>query len=111
MAIKRKSHIKSLKKIGQESPQSNQLQENVDQALKPIADKAILNGTLIKNVCLYPGKVTEVLHELGRAPLGWLIVRKRQDARIWDVQDYNDTPERTLALVTSHDVQLDLWIF
>lgn len=103
--------LSNLKKIGTDNKDVARLQENVQNAIEPIISKALIDGVLLKNVCLDPGVATEVKHGLGRAPLGWIIVRKREDARVWDVQDFNRNPSRTLSLVASHSVELDIWIF
>lgn len=103
--------LTNFKKLNTKDPQVNKIQENIQNAIEPIILKAILDGVLLKNVCLDPLISNEVVHSLGRAPQGWIIVRKRADARIWDVQDFNRNPSRTLSLTCSHEVEVDLWVF
>lgn len=103
--------VRSLKKLSQASDEASQLQENLEQTLEPIIKSPIIDGVLIKCACLNASTVTAVEHKLGREPLGWIIVRKRGDARIWDLQDDNTSKKRTLALVASHRVCVDIWIF
>ncbi len=103
--------LTNLKKIGLKDPESQKLQQNVENAIEPIIRKEIIDGVLLTKVCLDPGISNEVKHGLGRAPLGWMIVRKRADARIWDVQDFNNNPSKTLSITCSHAVTVDIWIF
>lgn len=103
--------LTNLKKLGQSSREVEKLQQNIENAINPIINKQIIDGILLKKVCLQPGISNEVKHSLGRVPLGWLVVRKRADSNIWDVQDFNRNPSRTLSLACSHAVTVDLWIF
>ena len=103
--------LTNLKKIGLKDKEAQKFQQNVENTIEPIIRKEIIDGVLVKDVCLEPGTSNEVKHGLGRKPLGWIVVRKRADARIWDVQDFNANPSKTLSIAVSHSVQVDLWIF
>jgi len=104
-------YLARFKKILTKDNDLNQVQKNVEQAINPIINSPIVDGVLIKDACLDPTTVTLVQHKLGRKPLGWIVVRKPADARIWDVQNSNQNPTTTLALVASHAITVDLWIF
>lgn len=99
------------KKTGSKDPDLRKVQQNVEQAINPIIRKPIVDGILLTNVCLTPEVANAVKHQLGRAPLGWVVVRKRADARIWDLQDNNPNKSKTLMLTCSHEVEIDLWVF
>ena len=101
----------NLKKVGAQDKDLQKVQQNVENAIEPIIRKEIIDGVLLTKVCLEPGISNEVKHGLGREPLGWIVVRKRADARIWDVQDFNRNPSKVLSLTCSHAVTVDLWIF
>lgn len=103
--------LTNLKKIGVVDTDLQKVQQNIENAIQPIIQKAIIDGILLKKVCLEAGHSNEVKHSLGREPLGWLVVRKRADARIWDVHDFNRNPSKTLSIACSHDVTVDLWVF
>lgn len=103
--------LTNLKKVGVESAELQKVQQNVENALDPIIKKVIVDGVHLIKVCLEPGVSNEVKHGLGRAPLGWIVVRKRADARIWDVHDHNRNPSKTLSIACSHAVTVDLWVF
>ena len=107
----RKSGVKQFKKIGIQDKDTNKLQNNIEIALKPVLNSQIIDGVLLKCVDLDPLLRNEVAHKLGRAPLGFIVVRKRADSRIWDLQDTNPASTRTLTLACSHLVQVDLWVF
>ncbi len=103
--------LTDFKKVGSTDGELQKVQQNVENAISPIIRKEIIDGVLLRDVCLEPSISNEVKHSLGRKPLGWTIVRKRADARIWDVQDYNRNPTKTLSLAVSHSVKVDIWIF
>lgn len=103
--------IKNFKKTTLQNTELQKLQQNIQNFLKPFTDYPIVDGVLLKEVCLEPDVANNVTHKLGRKALGYIIVRKRQDARIWDLQDVNSTPNTTFALATSHTCTVDVWIF
>lgn len=103
--------VKAFKKTSFRDKDLSKLQTNVENALQPIINSQIVDGVLVKEVCLEPLIRNEVLHKLGREPLGYVIVRKRQDSRIWDLQDTNVAPNRTFTLACSHTVTVDIWFF
>lgn len=101
----------SLKKIGGGSTELQKFQQNVENAINPIIRKEIIDGVLLKNVTLEAQIATAIKHSLGRPVLGWHVARKRADARIWDIQDFNPNPSTTLMLTASHEVEIDIWIY
>jgi ABC-type cobalamin transport system ATPase subunit len=50
-------------------------------------------------------------HKLGRALQGWTVTRKRAAASIYDLQDTNPHPSRTLILFSDAVVTIDLSVF
>lgn len=105
------NYLSRFKKLITKDQDLNQVQSNVEEALNPVISSAIVNGLIVPDVCLRANVATLVTHNLGREALGWIIIRKRADSRIWDVEDFNNKPKSTLALACSHDVQVDLWVF
>jgi len=103
------TRVRGFKKIGGNRIE-NKAQENTESALTPILRSKILDGVLLKNVSLNNG-TTLVSHKLGRKIEGWIVVRQRSDARVWDDQDNNVNVSTTLKLQTSAAVEVDLWIF
>ena len=53
----------------------NRLQDSIEQAVNPVIDSRIVDGVYIKEVDLSTAD-TFVEHKLGRAPLGFIVVRK-----------------------------------
>lgn len=78
--------------------------------IEPVISNPANNSLLLKNVVLASG--TNVInHRLGRKLQGWVIVRKRGPAAIYDNQDGNQIPELTLVLVSDAAVTVDLEVF
>lgn len=107
----RNNSVKAFKKIDAKDREVKQVQENVEQFAKYVLNFTPLDGVLVKDICLEAGVSNEIKHKLGRKPLGWFIVRKRADSRIWDLQDTNPQPTTSLSIACSHAVQVDIWIF
>ena len=103
--------VKKFKTILLKDQETTKLQNKVRIAIQPVLNSSIIDGTLIQNVKLQATKRNEVLHRLNREPLGYIIVRKRKDSRIWDLQDTNTAKRQTFTLACSHDVTVDIWFF
>jgi len=106
-----KNSVKALKKVTSTNPDVQKLNQNVDLIATYITNVPQMDGVLVKAICLKAGVSNEIRHKLGRKPLGWTIVRKRQDSRIWDLQDTNPQQSKSLSIACSHDCQIDIWIF
>jgi hypothetical protein len=102
--------LRDLKKLDSELQEVVKLQEYVGRCISAIISSQVLDGTLLQNVSLKSG-LNEVAHKLGRKPQGWIIVRKRANANIWDEQDSNSKSKLTLRLQASAAVKVDLWVF
>ena len=89
---------------------TNQLQSNIAQALNPLLNNALLQGSIIKGVSLSVGS-NSVNHGLNRKLQGWIIIRKRASSDIYDTQDSNSSPDKTLQLTASVAVTVDLYCF
>lgn len=103
--------LKPLKFVAFDEPKLERFQQNVDEALRPLIQANILDGRLLRSVSLITGQANLVEHKLGRAPQGWLVIRSRAQATVWDLQDSNELPSKTLDLRCSANVTVDLWIF
>lgn len=102
--------IKKFKKINSKDRDLSQVQQNVEEVLTPVLNAQIVDGVLIKDVCLVALRPNLVTHKLNRPAFGWIVVRKRGDSRIWDIQD-DSASNDTIALTCSHNVTVDLWVF
>lgn len=87
------------------------VQERVDDTFRPILNKDLLDGRLIKSVSLVSGSTNNVEHGLSRAVNGYIVVKKSATATIWDDELTNTTPISFLQLRTSANVIVDLWVF
>ena len=99
------------KKIVTTAFELNQVQENVDRALRPILRSPLLFGVLMRGQLLASASVTRVQHGLGRVPLGWVVVGKNANATIWESTSDNSFRERSLQLECSTDVTASIWVF
>ncbi len=103
--------IADYKKAESDRVDVQKLQTNLKQFLRPILKSSIIDGVLVKDLTLVTGSPNTVKHTLGRKLQGWIVVRQRASAIIWDDQDTNMIPSSTLVLQTSANVTVDLWVF
>lgn len=101
---------KTIQKIQTQDRILNQIQENVISATTPILNNPITNGVVLASVALKSGLNT-VNHLLGRKLVGWIVIRQRAQAQVWDTQDSNLTPNLNLLLNASTAVTVDLYCF
>src|SRR4051812_1645240 len=87
----------------------NQLQANINNAVSPLLKNPVTHGVL-QTVTLASGSNT-INHNLGRALQGWIIVRQRGSAQVYDSQDSNTNQDLTLILVSSAGVTVDIYCF
>ncbi len=78
--------------------------------IDPVLSNPVTNGVLLKNVSLAIG-ANVINHTLGRKLQGWVPVRLRSSATIFDTQDANTMPELTLQLTASAAAVVDLYCF
>jgi len=102
--------VKSISKTQTPDRVINQLQDSLIQGIKPLIANPFLNGRLIENVSLKVGS-NSINHGLGRKLQGWSIVRKRAQAGVYDTQDENEIPDKTLLLTSDAIVSVNLYVF
>lgn len=78
--------------------------------LNPVLASPGTAPLILTNQALASGTNT-VNHLLGRKLQGWRIIRKRAAADIYDNQDNNQMPDKTLILISSAAVVVDLEVF
>lgn len=86
------------------------LQNSWASVLDPIVARPQNQSNILKNVKLINGSTT-INHLLDKNLQGWKIVRQRAKASIYDFQDSNPTPNRTLILVSDAAVICDIEVF
>lgn len=87
------------------------LQAAIFAVLDPLVRLVPLNhGRLISSVVLSTTPVN-VEHKLGRPLIGWLVVRKNADARVWEDQATTVDGSKFLRLDASAAVTVTLWVF
>jgi hypothetical protein len=98
------------KRVTTGDPLIEELQDNAEPIMKRVEGAFLLDGVLIKNQTIGTAPVV-INHGLQRAPLGFIIVRRRANQQVWDLQDENKTSPQTLVLIAGGDVEIDLWVF
>lgn len=88
----------------------NRIQQNILTPMNQLIANAILNNGILPSVALASGS-TIVNHKLGRTLQGWIIVRQRALASIYDNQDSNTDQTNTLILVSDNAVVVDILVF
>lgn len=86
------------------------LQTKWASILNPLLGNPSLNSVILPNVNLVNGSNT-INHTLGRALMGWRLIRVRAAATIYDTQDSNPMPSLTLLLTSNAAVTVDLEVF
>lgn len=102
--------FKAIARVQTENREVNQLQSNIISSLQPLTQNPLVSGRIVKQVSLKNGTNT-INHGLNRTLIGWFLVRKRGNANIYDNQDNNKTPEINLILISSADVDVDIYVF
>lgn len=99
----------SLPKFQSDDRIFNQLQTQWSSQIDPVLNNPANQSQIISNVVLSSSSV--INHGLGRKLQGWAIVRKRGNANIFDYQDTNARPEKTLLLNSSSGISVDVLVF
>jgi len=89
----------------------SRIQERVEDAFLPVSDSKILDGHLIEGQALASGTTSEIAHSLGRKLIGYIVVKRNAAQHVYDTQETNDTPDKTLYLTAGGTVTVDLWVF
>ena len=93
-----------------EGPSSFQLmQTRWGTLIDPVISNPINQGNLIQNVVLSSSSI--INHGLGRNLQGWFLTRLRGNATVFDRQDINTIPDKTLLLTASSGVPADIYVF
>ncbi len=100
----------SLPKFYTQLKEFSLLQTQWAAAIDPVLALPTNGAIILKSVVLAIGDNT-ISHKLGRALQGWSIVRVRAATTIYDKQDSNTMPDRTLVLNSSAGATVDILVF
>ena len=92
-----------------DDPVLEEIQDRIAPNMRVVESNPLNKGVLLRDKTV--NGETDILHGLGRAPLGWFITRQKSYTLIKDDQDSNKRPEKTLRLVSASSVTIDLWVF
>lgn len=88
------------------------LQSSWSSIINPVITNVVNNSILLVSIKLTGGQTTTINTKLGRVLTGWYVVRMRGvHANIYDTQDSNTIPDKTLLLNSDVDVTVDLVVF
>jgi hypothetical protein len=85
----------------------NQFQTQVKQSMNTLLDKPEMHSGTLVRIQLKAG-VNDIPHGLGRTLQGWRITRQRSAGTVHDEQDANNFPDKTVRLVASAPMEVDL---
>lgn len=102
--------LRKLITFNAESKELNRLMDYLDLALNPVLSADVLDFNIVKNVSLTVGD-NVVDHRLGRAPIGWFIVRKRGAGNFYDKQDSNALAAKNCIINSDSIVTVDIYFF
>jgi hypothetical protein len=86
------------------------MQNQWASALDPVLVNPLVQGRLVQGVVLTAGD-NVINHKLGRALVGWIVVRNTAATTFYDKQDSNTMSGLTLVLNASGACTVSLWVF
>lgn len=86
------------------------LQTSWATQLNPVIAQPFNSGIILNNISLENGMNT-INHLLSRNLQGWIIIGQNGNGVIWDDQVNNPIPDKTLRLVASSGVTVNLLVF
>lgn len=86
------------------------MQNTWSSAINPVLNAPWNNGLILKKVQLTSGK-NVINHMLGKTLQGWILVRNRQNVTVYDTQDSNQMPDKSLWLNSSGSTVVDILVF
>lgn len=101
--------MKAFKTLQMDDDKLSRFQDNVEEAIRPVIQKQIIDGVLLQDVSLTSGQDNNVSHKLGRIPIGYIPVKKSAQSTIWD--ETSTAPSSLLNLHCSTSCVVSLWVF
>jgi hypothetical protein len=102
--------IRSVPRVNTNNRDLSLIQDYITSALTDLQQLPLSDSTILANVSLAVGLNT-INHTLARRLIGWVIVRKRAATDIYDTQDNNPMPQKTLLLNSSAVSTVDILVF
>jgi hypothetical protein len=85
-------------------------EKDVREAVKELNKIQILNGQLLTGIALST-TTTRVPHKLGRPYVGFIVVDRTVDGRVYRDAAYMDQLSNVIPLLASTAMTVSLWIF
>lgn len=103
--------FKKLKSQQFENEEVQKLQDAIQTLLGKFDFIDFLDGGRLEKIAITSGTLKKVEHKLNRNLRGWILLRNRANSVIWDTQDSNPNPNKTLYLNASATSTIDIWVF
>lgn len=87
------------------------MQNRWAEIIQPVVDKPFNSGLILESITVASGD-NIINHKLGKKLQGWIVKRMRNGfIQLYDKQDSNIMPDRTLVLNSSGSGLIDLIVF
>ena len=100
--------VKSFRKTNSADPDIQQLNQAIDDYVRPLTRNPLLDGITIQNVTLSTSEVS-VPHKLGRPWIGWIITRRSDGETVYEGTQINTS--LLLVLQATGTTTVDLYVF
>lgn len=84
------------------------LRGNLQESFRALEGSAIIDGVLLEGVAV-SASAADVVHTLGRAWSGYVVVAANAQVDVWDTASADET--KILRLVASGAATVSLWVF
>ena len=78
---------KAFRKLVTRDPDLLKVQENVEQAIKPLLQSIVVSGQVLKSVTVSAGSNNLVEHGLGREIQGYIVIKRSANSTVFDKPD------------------------
>lgn len=89
----------------------NRIQGVISPILNQLSEIQLLGGVFITDASVTSGVGNRLEHGLGRAVVGYIVVRNNASVTIYDDQDNETEPTVYLKIGSSGTATITLWVF
>jgi hypothetical protein len=102
--------LKRFPKVQTDDRKLNLIQDAIVDAVNPLLVLPLSNSIYLQGIVLASGN-NLINHGLGRELQGYIVTKKDADQSIYDNQQGNNLPDKTLLLVAGGACKVDLIVF
>lgn len=97
-------------KIQHDDQRINLIQDRIGDTVNFCLESLLIDADYLEGISIVTGSNT-ISHKLGRKLQGWIVARINAAITLFDTQDTNLLPERTLLLTASGPAKVSLVVF